>query len=692
MKQHKGDTQGLRLEVQALRAIAALMVVLYHLWPGRVPGGYAGVDVFFVISGFLITAHLLREVDTTDKIRLARFWARRARRLLPAAYLVLVSTAVATFLWAPYMYWQQTFREILASALYFQNWSLAADSVDYLDAANAPTAAQHYWTLSVEEQFYLVWPLLILLAIVVAARCRWDRRITLGVLLGALTIASFAYSVWMTATNPSAAYFVTPTRVWQFGCGALLALYVARRPRSGQRRGAVMTSPVLRSVWSWAGLAALAYCAFVFDSQTPFPGTAALVPTLGAVAVIYAGAPTGRLSPMPLLRPKPVQVLGDISYSLYLWHWPLIIIVPFVLGHGLGFVSRLAILIATIVLAWLTKIYVEDPIRRGGPLIKRNVVTFGVTALAAALLAGTSLVGSQVAADTIQKQDQRASQLSKENPRCFGAASMDPKNPCHNPRLDDLVVPQPEAVGTDFANAPSCQTERDATKIRSCVYGPKGDKSVPRVALVGDSHVGAMLAAFVEMANKKQMVVETYLKDGCAWSDRSSIHKDKIVVETCGVWRGKLQKRLQERASSLDFIVTSSRASTQAGPRAERPGNFAKVWRPLTEAGVPVVALRDNPENPTDPNGCLSRRGPAQAQKCSTPRAEALPYDALPDATKLVDGAESLDLTDFYCTKTRCPAVIGGVNVYRDDQHLSPTFTKTLAPYIHRGLVDLGLL
>ena len=257
----------MRQEIQGLRAVAVLLVVLFHLWPNRVPGGYIGVDVFFVISGFLITSHILREVDRTGSVSLTQFWARRLRRLLPASYVVLAVSAVGVLLFVPRLVWQQFFGEILAAALYVENWALALDSVDYLAAENTPSPAQHYWTLSAEEQFYLVWPVLVLLGIWLARR-RVSTSPTgdhgggvrggVFVVLAAGVAASLAYSLWVTATNPALAYFVTPARAWEFGAGALLAFAPAAARHVCARPGAVPSVG-----WRWS------HCLPARSSSTP---------------------------------------------------------------------------------------------------------------------------------------------------------------------------------------------------------------------------------------------------------------------------------------------------------------------------------------------------------------------------------------------------------------------------------------
>src|SRR6478752_6718310 len=292
-------------------------MVLFHLWPNRVPGGYIGVDVFFVISGFLITSLLLREVDRSGSVSLGQFWARRLRRLLPASYLVLAVSAVGTLLFVPRLVWEQFFGEILGAGLYVENWVLAVNSVDYLAADNTPSPAQHYWTLSAEEQFYLIWPLLVLLGVWWARRRRrvpgstgggGSRRAIFAVLAIA-TVASLAYSLWITATDPAWAYFVTPARAWQFGAGALLAFAPA---------AARTARPVARALLGWVALVTLLACAFVLDAGTPMPGTAAIWVVVASAVLIWVEAPEVPWASSVLLVQRPARFLGDISYSVYL--------------------------------------------------------------------------------------------------------------------------------------------------------------------------------------------------------------------------------------------------------------------------------------------------------------------------------------------------------------------------------------
>ncbi|GAA1710076.1 acyltransferase family protein [Isoptericola hypogeus] len=679
----------LRLEIQALRALAVAVVVLFHFWPGRMPGGYVGVDVFFVISGFLITGHLLREVDASGRIALARFWARRARRLLPAAYLVIVVTTIATVALVPATLWQQWFREIAGATLYVENWVLSADAVDYLAADNSPSAVQHYWSLSAEEQFYLVWPVLVLLAALVAHRVKRSPRGAVAVALGAATLASFGYSLWLTVENPASAYFVTTTRAWQFGAGALLALWLAR-----QRRGRLVPSAPLRSAVSWAGLLTIVACAFVYDAGTPFPGTAAIPPVLATLAVIWAGSPQGPGAPSPLMAWRPVQYAGEISYSLYLWHWPAIVILPFALGHEPGLLERVALLVAVVLAAAASKRFVEDPARTARRWkLHHTGRVLALTAASGVVLALVAATGWAYAGHRAQEQAGLAERIVADPPPCFGAAAMDRSNPCDNPDLDDLLIPSPEAARDDMSPHPECFTDFTEDDLKDCTFGPVDDAGVPHVVLIGDSHARAMLPAYLDLAEQGKIVLSPKLKTSCAWTTGTINRDDPIRSETCETWKSQLQPWLVEHADQIDLIVTTGYQKILSGDAQQQVDHMRAAWQPLADLGVPIVAVPDNPIHGYNPSDCLAQVDDLQAGSCSVTREEAFPFpDTFTNTAEAVEGAKVMDLTDYYCREKACPSVIGGVNVYRDGSHMTSTYTKTLAPYIYRELRALDAL
>ncbi|MDR5698405.1 acyltransferase family protein [Agromyces aerolatus] len=350
-----------RPEIQALRAVAVGAVVLHHGWPAVAPAGYMGVDVFFVVSGFLITGLLLRDAARTGRMHLGDFYLRRARRILPAAIVVLATVTVATLALVPQRMWGSWFREFIASALYYQNWLLLGDSQNPARDDLRSSPVQHFWSLSVEEQFYLAWPLLLILGLWIATRWRADRVIALAVVLGSVTAASFVYSLIATAADHNVAYFSTLTRAWEFGVGGLLAL-LAGSPLPGRAR--------LRSAVSWIGLVLIFVPIVTFRTPDAFPGLVVGLPVLGTLAVIWAGMPQASWSPARIAGLRPVQWLGDVSYSLYLWHWPIFMFVPYLTGMPSP-AWLMAILVAVaITVAGLSKRYIEDPFRRSGVLLR----------------------------------------------------------------------------------------------------------------------------------------------------------------------------------------------------------------------------------------------------------------------------------------------------------------------------------
>ncbi|MCU1635601.1 MAG: hypothetical protein JWQ68_840 [Cryobacterium sp.] len=345
-----------RPEIQALRAVAVVSVVSYHFWPTIAPAGFIGVDVFFVISGFLITGLLLREFDRSGRISLGQFYLRRSRRILPAAFVVLAATAVVTLLFVPPGEGRRFLAEIAASALYIENWHWFADATRPGFADLASTPVQHFWSLSVEEQFYLAWPLLLMGALWIVGRYAGGRRRALVLVLGLVTAASFVHGVLLTLQDNNLAYFSTFSRAWEFGVGAVLACLPVVA-------GAQWVK--VRALVSWVGLAAIGLALWTLTDVETFPGVVALLPVLGTAAVIWAGTPEVRWSTAGMARLIPVQWLGDVSYSLYLWHWPILLMTPFITGVPSEPWVMATLLVLSLVAAGLSKRWIEDSFRNG---------------------------------------------------------------------------------------------------------------------------------------------------------------------------------------------------------------------------------------------------------------------------------------------------------------------------------------
>jgi peptidoglycan/LPS O-acetylase OafA/YrhL len=673
-----------RPEIQALRAVAVLLVVVAHLWPSALPGGFVGVDVFFAISGFLITSLLLREIDRTGRLSLSAFWARRARRILPAALVTLLFCAIATIVFVPLTYWQQFLAELRASTAYVQNWQLADSAVDYFAADDGPSPVQHFWSLSAEEQFYVVWPIVLLLAVgLTRARSVRVRRNAIVGAIGTLTAVSLAYSLYDTAANPSAAYFITPTRAWEFGLGGLLALLpvVERSPAR------------LRAALSWGGLAAIAAAAVFYTEKTPFPGYAALLPVLGALAVISAGAPTRRWAPTRGMELPPVRYLGDVSYSVYLWHWPLLIFAPFVIDRALHPEAGFVILALTILAAALSKLLVEDPVRLGSFFTMRGGRwTFAAAAAGTGVVlvvAGGALSHMRVEVAAAERASQK---ILAAKPKCFGAAARDPRHPCSNPRLRYQVVPTPIAA-RKAPNHP-CKVIERHDDIQVCEFGAPKEGAKATMAVIGDSHASHWRPSLDFVARKKGWHAYNVTHTSCPFS-QGVRDIPEPTRSGCQRWKGDVLKWFSQHPEVSH--VFAAQLSGGAGIRTSRSDKYAaevegylKAWKTLPRTVKRITVIRDTPKMRGDTDTCVQqamsahrRAGPA----CAQPRSAALDRDpAVTAAHKRTDRVGYVDLTRYLCDSRQCFPVIGGALVYKDATHITSIYGRTLGPYLLRAL------
>lgn len=675
---------GFRPEIQALRAFAVLVVVLNHLWPGRMPGGFVGVDVFFVISGYLITAHLVKEIERTGRIRLGQFWARRARRLLPASLLVLLVAAVGVMLFVPAGQWGLALGQIAASALYVVNWVLLAQSTDYFTSASSPSPATHYWSLSVEEQFYVVWPLLILLAWFLARRLRRSTRAAVIVVLGVVAVASFGYSVFLTGSQPSAAYFSTLSRAWEFGLGALLAIVLSGRTLQGRW-----------AEWaSWVGWAGLLVSVVVITEQDPFPGVLALLPTLATVLVIAAGSSSGRANLNAASGFAPVQFVGDISYSLYLWHWPLIILLPYALGRELGDVWRVGILGVSILLAWATKRWVEDPARTTPRLVGRPAwVTFAASAVGMALVLGASLPAVAAVDARRDAANVELSALAFDPPECFAArGAEDGCAESHVLAYPDTLLFTNAAQGGIVPGVPEdCHDIDPALELRECVFGPLEADASRTVAVLGDSHALHYVAALRKLAADEGWRVKMVIRTGCppiAFDDQIVPLWDPSLIGSCREWADAAVEHIAADPE-VDAVVFSS-ISREYGyadgtPPSEQDisESYERTWAPMIDAGKQVLVAADTVFlQQGDVLNCIARAD-GRPDPCT---AEAAVVLAKPDpmvvAAERMDGADVavFDPNDYLCTGDGiCHAVVGGIPAFVDHNHLLQAFAMTLA-------------
>ncbi|RWZ64563.1 acyltransferase [Labedella populi] len=640
-----------RADIQGLRAIAVGLVVLDHAGVPLLGGGYVGVDVFFVISGFLITGHLLEGLHRTGRIDLARFYAARARRILPAALVTIVLTTIASFLVVSPLRVVDIVHDALASALYVPNIVFAVRETDYL-AGTAPSPFQHFWSLGVEEQFYIVWPVLLLVAYLVGRRSR-------SVLLAAIavvTVASFAASVLTTPVSEFLAFFSPHTRAWEFGVGALLA---------GCGAALARVPGVVAGVLGWAGLLTILLAGAFYSADIAYPGVAALVPVGGAALVVAFGArgEVGRA-----LSARPLQVVGAISYSLYLVHWPMLVLTHEHLGidSPLALPVGLVIAAAAVPVAWVLYTVVETPIRSWrGP--SRRVL---VASTAATLVVVTGLVAGSAAASVLPLTSSRtepersAGELPTGTP--FVPANL-------SPTLDRAIAD----TGEIYTNG--CQQNLRESTVLTCSFGALDS---PRtMALFGDSHAGRWFPALERAATALGYRLDTYTKSGCR-SEETAAAWESSKNDSCSAWREAAVARIT--ADAPDVVVLANHLGPTPGKdpsvqSADWVDGLSQLYDRLP-ASSRVITLADSPEFAASPVLCLSSHLDA-ADVCAVERSDAL-NPAIREAQRTVAadrGGAVVDLTDYLCNTSTCPAVIGSTLVYSDEHHLTATFSQTLA-------------
>ncbi|MDQ4503246.1 acyltransferase family protein [Sinomonas sp. ASV322] len=693
-----------RKDIQGLRALAVIFVVLNHLWPNRLPGGYVGVDVFFVISGYLISNHLLNDLNRSGSINLGKFYARRAKRLLPAALLVAIVGLALSFAFLPFDRWVAIGQETIGAAFYVENWVLAAKSVNYSAHSQLASTVQHYWSLSVEEQFYILWPLLLLGLFWLARRfiLRSDRIIVVG--MSVLAAVSLIFCVLFTAAEPSQAYFVTPGRAWEFAAGGVLA---ALEITVGGSRGVAVLGPFLRGIMQSAGLLAIVLSGLFYNESTPFPGLFALLPVAGTVLVVASGPDRPSWSFGRLLEWRPAQYVGDISYSVYLWHWPLIILAPSILGHELSAVSKIALGVLSIVLAAITKRYVEDPCRTTAMAAwSARRVLFGTAgAMAAVGLVALSLVAGAFFAGKAEA-DKAAAMASDA---CFGAGSLVSRSECPDP----FGPPRLANVGENEApwfDSPECMgdphpvTADDQKVLVRCDF-TGGRPATRRVWLIGDSHAEQWKVGIHELAKAQGWQLTESLVGGCPLVDVKRVafmgapSTSPSVQSKCLNWSSQLSQRILSEKPDLIFVSgfgsgekidDGSGRSQQAQYESAVKTRFGS-W---IDGGAKVISLRDTPMTLDHSSPECVALNHDKPLVCANQKSDALPVDPMTAAVAAMNDkrARVLDLSDFFCPDSMCYAVIGGVHVYYDKDHVTRTYIRSLTPELIRRYAGLAVL
>ena len=666
-----------RPDIQGLRAIAVLAVIADHIagWPS---GSFVGVDIFFVISGYLITGLLVREFEGSGSISFAGFYARRVKRLLPAGMFVIGATVLFTRVLAGIDRYHFAAKDAIAAALFTANWHFAATGVNYFNQSLPPSPLQHYWSLSVEEQFYFVWPWLLLAVLIAGRRLRWWRdgrtRMVAGILISAICVASLAWAFAQTSTDPAAAYFSTFVRAWELGLGALAAVAAPALARIPSRA---------RTLAAVSGVGGVLAALFVVPASGGFPAPWALLPVVAA-AVVLATAEDVAARPLRLLTNPVSQYIGRLSYSLYLWHFPVVVLIVCVVPQY----SALYWVVGPALIAGLSAAsfhLLEEPARRGVwfrwtrgtramPRPDPGWLRYGAACAGVAALAGAAFVA-------VRSMEPRPLTLpapalvgrpTGATGRCLGAAALDPAHACPELNVAGRVAPLPGALPDDTGGAYGCYAYL-GQPAHPCVYGSRRRDAL-RVALIGDSHAAALLAALEPQLAVINWRMTAMTGQTCGW----------LPAADAPACRGMAAIEHELSRGRFDVVIaTELRLSTN--PVAEH----LAAMRPVAASGARIVVVEDNPSVAPASTACVLRVSYRPDGGCGTPERVAFAHhDLLAVAAERLPGARVVQTRAWFCRNGFCPATIGNVIVYRDTAaHVTASYARTWSPYLVEAIL-----
>ncbi len=685
------ESRGFRPEIQGLRAFAVLLVVLYHVWFGKVSGG---VDVFLFISAFLLSLSFMRKINEGKPLNLFSYWLHVFQRLLPVATVVIAATTIASFFVLAPSRWAQTVTDAKSSLFYFQNWNLAFSSVDYYaQNASVKSPFQHFWSLSIQGQIFIIWPLLFAAVAYFVHRFRGNLFTTAVFVFNTVFVASLTFSIVETGTNQGFAYFDTRTRLWEFAIGTLLAMLTLKWKAPEKAR----------VIMGWVGIIGLVTCGAILPVERAFPGYLALWPVISGALVIMAGRTNSRWGIDRLLVSAPLQSLGNISYALYLVHWPILILYSSAVGTSrVNVIEGTIIILVSIGLAWLLIRFVEKPLRyRKDPFVPwlmmkmRFKTIFSVKTwadqlafiLAIFLVAGVPLAAAQTWIGYRNTQSEQNAELqvqtASENypgARAIGGAQQG---------LIDNPIPSGGDVKAQYEGLSDPCTgvfaPSDPALAKYCNVQKYGPEDAPLTMVIGNSHAEQALSIFKPIAEQTKTNLQTYLLGGCQYPVRSV-----NAGNECSEFNTKMTEEIIKRKpQTVVFIATIAQARSN-DERADP--SLDETVRRLTEAGIQVIGLRDNPRFEYNIYECAQKAG-TDKSSCARPASDK--YAAENPAKEIFDkyrdqGAVMVDLKDLYCPDGMCSPVVGNIYVYFDDNHVSKTYGTTMAQKVFRRAIDSG--
>ena len=632
---------GFRPDIEGLRGIAILIVVLFHCGIPGFSGGFVGVDVFFVLSGYLITGLLVAEIQKTSELSLLQFYARRVRRLLPASALTLVVTLlIGAIIMAPSEL-DLAGHAARAAALYISNIFFDKNAGDYFAPDVKSNPLLHTWSLAVEEQFYLFWPLLILLGLRV-----WRSMKALVTVLSGLTIISLGTGVWFTANGGTFAFYELPARAWEFGIGGLAVLLP---------RGTLKIPFGWWVAFGWLGILAILGSAHFILGDTSFPGWIALIPVMGTVAALIAGTEHPRRGVGVVLYSEPLQMLGQLSYSWYLWHWPFLVFAAALLPH-ISIAGKTAAAAASLAVAGISHHFVENPIRFHPSLLKRPALSLCLAATVTLCSLGAAFLTMWFAV-----------QLANE------------------PEMKTITAPIDE-----MSRFPKqcVSSQQQSPEVKTCRFGDTSSRI--NIVLFGDSHAIPWFNPLQRIAESNGWKLVTVVKYACTAFDIRQPGTRVGDRAACASWRAEALQQIVALRPSIVFIGNSTSdlghkdALAMGFSLDELQNGTRRTLETLTAGGLRVVVMRDNPFFTYDIPTCLARSarhswfpgGSCEADQ-STVLNPAV-FESEKAGARGLSNVHFIDITDRLCQRDICRTVQGDVVIYQDNHHLTGKFTKSL--------------
>lgn len=667
MRTHTDMTKNLRLDIQAYRAVAVLLVVLYHANLVGISGGYIGVDVFFVISGFLITGQLIRTAKRDGNISLRKFYAARFKRLAAPAAIVGLTTLALAWAFGPILMLKEYTTHAAAAALFGVNYLFAFRGLDYQRAEELPSPFLHYWSLSVEEQFYILWPILILACF---ALFRKNPIKAATITIAALCITSLGLSTWLTLNDTPMGYFSLQSRAWELGAGALLALH--GKPFKGTK--------LSQQLIVGAALAAIIACAYLYTSSTPFPGLPALIPVLATVALLHVGTGT---TPLPGMSSPAIQHIGATSYSFYLWHWPFLALAPVMFTGNVPLWARLACVAIAYAAATATYRWVEQPIRKT-KLAPTRWIAFGLaTAMAVTAAAATVRIIHTIPTPSAPVAERPAPVVEPTAVLRGLAEGPAPKNLTPNLKAAKWDLPTVSKDG--------CHLNYEATALKDCVYGDRA--GVKKMMLLGDSHAAHWMPGLDEAARTHGYVLQSLSKAACPVG-QLSVYSARIrrdYVE-CGLWREAVLERVKAEKPDVVVLAQSDKMGFDQGVTSQQWADALGTTIAELQPHVgKVVVMLDNPYGDVSVPQCLANNldNPSRCEIRADGKPELVAFREAIRAEADLQGAASIDSYSYLCGEGGvCPMVVADMMVYRDSHHITPVYSTWLAPALAH---DLGL-